>query len=328
MQQAEAGAEAPLVSVIIPAYQAGQFIAATLDSVLAQTFQNFEIIVVNDGSPDSEELEKVLEPYLSRILYLRQENQGASAARNTGIREARGEFIAPLDADDLWYPDHLAAQLALFTADSSIDMVYADARIFGDVPEAGRTVMELCPSEGEVTFERLATRQCTAHHCVCLIRREILFRAGLFDPALRRTEDIDMWLRIALQGGRICYQRRVLGQYRRSAGSLSSDPVPMIESFLGVLAKAALFPNLSAAQREAVQRQIQAERIRLEMEKGKSACLAGDAEGAIGHLSRANAQHKSWRVAMVLVLLRVAPGFLQALYQWRTQRVHRLKARP
>jgi glycosyltransferase involved in cell wall biosynthesis len=324
----EAAGRAPLVSVVIPAYRVAQYIAAALDSVLAQTFKSYEIIVVNDGSPDTEELEQALEPYRGRIAYLRQENQGLSGARNTGIRAARGKYIAPLDADDLWDPEHLAAQLAVLEADPSIDMVYADARIFGDVPEAGRTVMELCPSAGEVTFERLVTRQCTVHVCVTVCRRETLLRAGLFDPALRRVEDADMWLRISRQGGRIAYQRRVLGHYRRSAGSLSSDRVSMIEAFLDVLAKAARDPHLTTVQREVLERQSVVERAGLELQKGKRALLARDATAAIGHLARANAQRKSLKLAAVLMLLRVAPSFLRALYQWRDRHVYKLKTQP
>lgn len=316
---------APLVSVIIPAYRAAESIAATLDSVLAQTFKDYEIIVVNDGSPDSEELEKALEPCRDRIIYLRQENQGPGGARNTGILMARGPYVALLDADDMWDPEHLAAQLAVLEADPSIDMVYADARIAGDVPEAGRTVMELCPSAGEVTFERLVTRQCTVHICVSVCRRETLLRAGLFDSAFRGTEDIDMWLRIARLGGRIAYQRRVLGCYRRQAGSLSSDRVSMVEGFLAVLAKAARDPHLTAAQRDVLESQLALERSNLELQKGKNAFLAGDAEAAVSHLRRANAQHKSLKLATVLMLLRVAPGCLRALYQWRDRHVYKLK---
>ena len=315
----------PLVSVIIPTYQVAQYIAATLDSVLAQTFKDYEIIVVNDGSPDTEELEKVLAPYRNRMTYLRQEHQGVSAARNTGIRAARGKYIAPLDGDDMWASENLAAQLAVLEADPSLDMVYADARILGDVPEAGRTLMELSPSAGEVTFERLVTRQCTVHVCVSVCRREALLRAGLFDPALRRVEDADMWLRIATQGGRIAYQRRVLGYYRRSAGSLSSDRVSMIEAFLAVLAKAARDPHLTAAQREVLKRQCVVERTSVELHKGKRAFLAGDVEAAVVHLSQANMQYKSLKLAAVLMLLRVAPSFLRALYQWRERYAYKLK---
>jgi len=325
VQDTEAAGIAPLVSVIVPAYRVTESIAATLDSVLAQTFTDYEIIVVNDGSPDTEELESVLAPYRDRIVYLRQENQGLSGARNTGIRAARGKYIAPLDTDDMWDPEHLAAQVAVLEAEPSIDLVYADARIFGDLPEAGKTVMDLCPSAGEVTFERLVARQCTVHVCVTVCRREALIRAGLFDPDLRRIEDIDMWLRISRQRHRIVYQRRVLGSYRRRAGSLSSDRVAMLEAFLTVLAKAASEPQLTAAQREAVAHQCAVERASLDLERGKRAFLAGDAEGAVRHLTQARAQRKSLKLAAVLMLLRVTPSFLRTLYQWRDRHVYSLK---
>lgn len=322
MQQSESDAKTPLVSIIVPAYRAAQFIAATLDSILAQTFQDFEIIVVNDGSPDSEELEKVLEPYQSRIIYRRQENRGPSGARNAGIQASCGAYIAPLDADDLWKPEHLAAQLAVLEADPTLDMVYADARIFGDVPEAGKTLMELRPSRGEVTFERLVTQECSVNICACLIRREILFRAGLFDPTLRGTEDIDMWLRIAMYGGCIAYQRRVLAEYRRHPAGLSSNTAAMIESFMGGLSKIARSPALSPADREVVERQITVERARLELERGKRAFLAGDYQAAISHLSRANVQRKSFKLAMILWVLRIAPGCLKALYERRNRHAY------
>ena len=196
-------------------------------------------------------------------------------------------------------------------------MVYADARIFGDVPEAGKTLMELLPSRGEVTLQRLATQECTVNVCACLIRREILFRAGLFDPTLRRTEDIDMWLRIVMNGGRIVYQRRTLAQYRRHPGGLSSNTVAMSESLIGVLLNIARRPGLNAADREVVEGQILVERTRMEFEKGKRAFLAGDHEAAISHFSRVNVQRRSFKLALILRMLRVAPSFLRTLYKWR-----------
>jgi cellulose synthase/poly-beta-1,6-N-acetylglucosamine synthase-like glycosyltransferase len=314
----------PLVTVIIPAYRAAHSIGETLDSVLAQTFPNFEIIVVNDGSPDRTDLESALQPYRDRLIYLSQENQGPAGARNTGIQAAHGEYIALLDADDVWEPEHLAAQLEVL-ADRSIDMVYADARIIGDTPGQSRTVMELCPSEGEVTFESLVMRTCTVHICVSVVRRRILLDAGLFDTAFRGTEDIDMWLRIVRRGGRIVYQRRVLGRYRRQAGSLSSDRVRMIEGFLAVLAKAARDPNTTDSQQDAIARQCEIQRASLALEKGKQAFLAGDTEASIRQLTQANAHYRSWRLTAVLMLLRVAPHFLQTLYHWRDRHIYKLK---
>ena len=91
---------APSVSLIIPAYNVAAFISETLASVFAQTFTDFEVIVVNDGSPDTEELERELARFIARVNYVKQENRGASAARNAGLRTPRGEFVAFLDADD------------------------------------------------------------------------------------------------------------------------------------------------------------------------------------------------------------------------------------
>src|SRR5882762_7560487 len=115
----------PRVSIIIPAYNVAPFIRETLASVFAQTFTDFEVIIINDGSPDSEEFELAIKPYRERIRYLKQENRGASAARNAGLRAAGGELIAFLDADDLWSPNYLAEQLK-FMREQDCDLVCAD----------------------------------------------------------------------------------------------------------------------------------------------------------------------------------------------------------
>src|SRR5262245_48281148 len=101
----------PAVSVVIPAYNCADFIAETLDSVFSQTFDNYEVIVINDGSPDTESLERVLAPFQDRIVYLKQDNQGPSGARNSAIRHARSAYVAMLDSDDIWLPDYLAEQM-------------------------------------------------------------------------------------------------------------------------------------------------------------------------------------------------------------------------
>ena len=138
---------APKVSVIIPSYKTADLIAACLDSVFAQTYSDFEAIVVNDGSPDTPELEKVLQPYMDRIVYIKQENKRAAGARNNAIRQARGEFVAFLDSDDTWFPNHLASQMQLFAEDSSLDLVYCDGIL---VRDAGQEYefMKQCPSTG------------------------------------------------------------------------------------------------------------------------------------------------------------------------------------
>src|SRR5258705_13769750 len=114
---AHAPAEDTLVSVVIPAFNVGDFIAQALDSVLAQKYRHFEIVVVNDGSPDTPVLEAALAPYRDRITYISQENAGPSAARNAGVERCRGDLIAFLDGDDIWLPDCLTEQVARANAD-------------------------------------------------------------------------------------------------------------------------------------------------------------------------------------------------------------------
>ena len=114
----------PLVSVIIPAYKVAPFINETLESVFAQDLNDFEVIVINDGSPDTEDLEVALEPYKERITYLKQANLGAGAARNAGLRAARGTYVAFLDGDDIWFPIFLSEQIRFLETGDGFDLVF------------------------------------------------------------------------------------------------------------------------------------------------------------------------------------------------------------
>jgi glycosyltransferase involved in cell wall biosynthesis len=307
---------APAVSVIVPAYNVSQYIAAALDSVRAQTFKDYEIIVVNDGSPDTEELERALEPYLSEIVYLKQENRGLSGARNTGIRAARAASIALLDGDDLWEPEFLDAMLGELRRDPTIDVLYSDALYFGDTPEAGHTYMELHPSEGEVSFEAIVTERCNVISCI-VARRETMMQAGLFDESLRSSEDFDMWLRILKAGGRIAYLRQPLMRYRRHRASLSADPVWMCKHILQVLEKAGRTLDLNAAERDAIERQQHRYGAELNFNEGKRAFFRGDTKAAIESLTKANALSPNRKTALALRLLRLAPRALLRAYHLR-----------
>jgi glycosyltransferase involved in cell wall biosynthesis len=128
----------PHVAAIVPAWNAAAFISRAIDSVLAQTLSDFELVVVNDGSPDTATLRAVLAAYSTepRIKYVEQDNGGPSAARNAGVAASTAARIAFLDADDWWEPEYLERQTALL--DQGHDLVYCDARIVGDSPLAGR----------------------------------------------------------------------------------------------------------------------------------------------------------------------------------------------
>src|SRR5215216_1582956 len=144
----------PTVSVIIPAYNAAKYIGQALNSVFDQTFRSHESIVINDGSPDTVELERELQPYRANLRYIKQDNRGAAAARNAGLLCARGEYVAFLDADDRWLPNFLEEQIK-FLKTHNADFVFSDALLCGETRLAGRTFMELEPPRCAVTPESL-----------------------------------------------------------------------------------------------------------------------------------------------------------------------------
>jgi glycosyltransferase involved in cell wall biosynthesis len=307
---------APRVSVIIPAFNVSEYIGGALDSVFAQTVTDFEVIVVNDGSADSADLEVALEHYRDRITYVVQDNRGPSAARNTGIRSARGEFVAFLDADDTLMPWFLEEHLGRAAADPEADMFYGNLLIFGDVPEAGRTTMDFNPSAGRVTFESLVTHRCNPNLC-SLVRRQTLVDHDLFDEGFRRSEDFDLWLRLAHAGRRFNYTQRVVARYRVRATGLTADTVSMIASQREVLAKCKRTMRLSTEDGKALAESDTTLLALQRVSEGKRALRTGDYPGAIASLSEANAIRSSRKLILILLLLRSAPALLRWVERWR-----------
>ena len=312
----------PAVSVIVPAYNTAAYVAEALDSVLAQTFGDYEIIVVNDGSPDTPELERALEPYRGAIRYLVQENRGSSGARNTALRAARGRYVALLDSDDRWHPEFLAAQVAVLEADPGVDVVYPDARRFGAGMAEGERYSDYFPVGGDVTFARVLARECQVYGEV-VARREAMLRAGLYDESLESGEDFELWLRMLKQGSRFAYVGRVLAFYRVRGGSHTSDPARLYASVLRVLDKVERTMALDAAERRALESHRARLTAAMRLDEGKAAFQAGDTRTARSKLKEANGALRSWKLSLVLALLRVAPAPLRALYELR----RRLEAR-
>jgi len=173
-----------LVSVIIPAYNAENYLAEAVESALGQTYRPIEVIVVNDGSTDR--TAQIAERFGDRIRYTCRTNGGIGAARNTGVRLARGAFISFLDADDLWTADKLALQVSILQGDSSLDMMFAHVELFHS-PEL----------DAEVT-RQIEIRQpiMAGHHAgTMLIRREAFQRVGFFNESLDVGEFIDWYAR-------------------------------------------------------------------------------------------------------------------------------------
>jgi glycosyltransferase involved in cell wall biosynthesis len=305
------------VAVIVPVYNPS-FLADALESVFCQSRQPDEIIVIDDGAPDQEGLERAVAPYADRLTLLRQANQGAAAARNRGIAATSAGFIALLDADDRWLPDFLHQQLSIFDAQPSIDLTFTDGLIIGRTALAGRTFAAACQSEGQITFERLLSQQCTILLSSVVARRAAVVEAGGFDVTLRRGQDFDLWLRMARRGARMTYQPEVLVLRRIHQHNLSGTAVTEAERPLRVLEKALRTMALSPAERRLAEVRIQRLTAALEREQGKEYLRRGDFRAARRAFAQARKGITSWKLQATFFALHFAPSLVRRFYMTRT----------
>jgi len=215
------------VSVVIPSYNYGHFVVAAVESALSQTYRHIEVIVVDDGSRD--DTAQRLAPFEKRIRYVYQENKGLSAARNTGIRLATGEWIALLDADDVWHPQKTEHQLRVVSS-------WTDVGLIGS-PPAAHLPNEL-PANPEST--ELTVREFLISSRIgpsgTLIRASCFEHVGLFDETLTSVEDRDMWLRIAARF-RTIQVKSPCWWYRPHEGQMSRRASRMLANYTKVLTK-------------------------------------------------------------------------------------------
>lgn len=185
-----------LISVIIPTYNNAQFIRDAIDSVLSQTYKNYEILVIDDGSTDN--TKEIIEKYNGkRIKYIYQENKGLAAARNTGIKASTGELVAFLDSDDMWLPEKLERQISIINGFPNVGLVGCG---YYGIDESGKRVKETKGRDypdKELLLNNLMMRNVvTGSGSGVLAKKECFNKAGLFDESFRSTEDRDMWYRI------------------------------------------------------------------------------------------------------------------------------------
>jgi hypothetical protein len=299
----------PKISVVIPAYNSAQLIAETIESVIAQKYREHEIIVVNDGSPDTAAFERAIRIYLDDIIYIRQRNAGAGAARNTAIEHARGDIIAFLDADDVWMPDYLASQFVFMTR-NELQMVYCDAVLMGLNSPYRRTFMETAPSSGECTFNALLDLKCNVITSGTLARRSAVLAAGVFETERVRAHDFHLWLRMAQKGAKIGYQQKQLLKYRVATSGLSGDSISRVERELDAFRRVSATIQLDPEQQQIVERRISGLEADLAVEQGKSFLLDGDYREAAIAFRVANRHRRSLKMTAVTIAARLAPAFL------------------
>jgi O-antigen/teichoic acid export membrane protein/glycosyltransferase involved in cell wall biosynthesis len=221
-QEATLNRAAVAVSVIIPTYNRAPFVVKAVESVLRQTFRDFEIIVIDDGSSDGTRF--ALGPCLAQIKYIFQLNSGVSAARNAGIAAAAGKWIAFLDSDDEWSPDFLARQMQAISQNPDVCMQISDCR-YSDQTGEKKSYFEtngtlanfngsnyLRPKEPFVFLLRHLSWQVGA----AIVRKDVIERAGLFDPNFSIGEDQDFLARVTLQGPVGLIKDKLMTAYRRT----------------------------------------------------------------------------------------------------------------
>jgi glycosyltransferase involved in cell wall biosynthesis len=241
MDNSRINSQLPLVSVIIPAYNAEVFIERTLDSVLAQTYKNIEVLVIDDGSIDkTPEIVELVAQLDHRVILLKQPNAGVAAARNLGIEKSHGEYIAPIDADDIWYPQKLEKQVeCMLKGGPSVGLVYAWSVIIDENNSILKKLISYLEPEGDV-YTALVYANFVGNASVPLIRRTCLEKVGGYNCQLRAQkaqgcEDWDICLRVAE-----FYQLRVVPEYligyRETTSSMSCNCPSMAKSYFLVMA--------------------------------------------------------------------------------------------
>jgi hypothetical protein len=250
----------PRVSVVMPVYNVEAYVAEAIQSVLAQTFADFELIVVDDGGCDGsmEICRSFADP---RISIVSQRNHGLAGARNTGIAAARGEFVALLDSDDRWLPDKLMLHVIHLDNAPAIGVSYAPSRFIDTAGRPLRVVQR--PKLKGVAAVDIFCRNPVGNGSAPVLRRTALetvafahpddrTRPCWFDESLRQSEDIEMWLRLSLAGGvRFEGIAPVLTEYRIGGGGLSAQILRQYEAWQGVVARMATYAPEFAARHSA-----------------------------------------------------------------------------
>ena len=236
---------APTISVVIPAFNAEAYVAETLESVLAQTYRDFEIILVDDGSTD--QTAAVVQSFGGSIRYIRTDNRGPSHARNTGIRAAKGQYIAFLDADDLWVPEKLALQVDFLQNRPHIGLV------FGDMLTFNQDGVDLRSYFASIKDSAIREKLSTESDCISevtdvlfqcniiptgtvVVRKDCLERSKLFDETISSVEDLDLWIRISFFCGIGCIPR-VLKKKREHDSNISRDNRKALEAAIYIFEK-------------------------------------------------------------------------------------------
>jgi glycosyltransferase involved in cell wall biosynthesis len=304
----------------MPAYNVAPYIGAAIESVLNQTYDDLELLIVDDGATDGSDV--IADQYAARdprVRVIRQANAGISAARNHALRVASSPVIALLDSDDAWKPAYLREQMAIFRDHPEVDIVTGNAWFLG-------SSLHGCParpwpdSRPAPTFADILADE-TAVFIMSIFRRRVYESIGPFDESLRTNEDYDFWLRAACAGFVFYRNDQPLGYYRRRDNSLSADELRMLPGILQVFRK--LRPQLLTRPYELAILDAQIARFEIEQvaAEARGAIAAGDFVAARRHLATLHGRRGGTILRVAKLMARWTPALLSTVYNVRRARL-------
>jgi glycosyltransferase involved in cell wall biosynthesis len=315
----------PLVTVIMPAYNVAPYLRDAIESVVAQTYREWELIVVDDESTDDSAAIAAASAKLDdRIRLIRQKNSGASGARNVAIEAGRGQFFTLLDADDMWDPGFLEAQLDVFTRHPETALVSGSARLLGGARD-GEPARPCIPGTPVLTLEEMIADE-AAVFIMTTFRRDVVQAIGVFDVSKRRSEDWDFWLRAVGAGFVFRRNWKPLASYRVREGSLSRNTSAMLQEMLHTLGK--LRPRCEAGSRARAALDVQVARFERELllERAKDALEDRRYPDAAAMLQQLRRNGGGALVGITAWLAQHAPHAALAAYRLRSLRPRWLRA--
>jgi GT2 family glycosyltransferase len=309
----------PTFSAIVAAYQAAGFIADALDSLLAQTLSPLEIIVCDDGSTD--DLDAALDPFKPHIALLRKENGGEASAKNLAAHAASGDFLAILDADDVYFPERLEALAELSMRRPDLDILTTDCRVMVD----GQFVRNCYHNDFPVDDQRAAIVQGNfvgpGHMAV---RRQAFLAIGGFDESLRWATDWDCWIRMIFAGSRVGLVDEPLAEYRIRETGLASDRTRLIECRVTLLDKAGGRTDLSPEERMHLDGSLREQRRLLALYSTRQALVESRPEARRLALSLALNRSFPWPARLKAALAVAVPGRAGKYLAQRDRQRHEL----
>ena len=279
----------PRVSVVIPTYNCERFLGRAVDTALSQSYTDHEVIVVDDGSTDG--TANLIAQYEKKVRYYRQSNQGVSAARNLALGYATGEFIAYLDADDMWYPQKLEAQVAFLDSHKECGLVHTEVSVIDEDDEIlhlrfNQETKRSVP-QGQCLTDLL--RRCHIQTLTVMERRHCLDLVGGFDERLPIAQDYHQWIKVVGRGFAVGYIAEPLGKYRWRRGSLMANHGRLLEDLVliyeGLLQGEVDLQNVEKDNFDVIAKELHLIHRRLAYVE-KTAAKFSQARGRIGRLIR------------------------------------------